>query len=61
MKIRLQEKETFRRIQKEQMAKIIEDILVGKKKTKDIVNKKVESEVLTKGEIMDLIKLKGEQ
>ena len=43
------------------MAKIIEDILVGKKKKKDIVNKKVESEVLTKGEIMDLIKLKGEQ
>jgi hypothetical protein len=25
------------------------------------VNKKIEAEVLTKGEIMDLIKLKGEQ
>ena len=61
MRIRLQEKEILKKLQKEQMAKIIEDILVGKKKKKDIVNKKVESEVLTKGEIMDLIKLKGEQ
>ncbi len=61
MRIRLQEKEILKKLQKEQMAKIIEDILVGKKKKKDIVNKKIEHEVLTKGEIMDLIKLKGEQ
>jgi hypothetical protein len=61
MRIRLQEKEILKKLQKEQMAKIIEDILVGKKKKKDIVNKKIEAEVLTKGEIMDLIKLKGEQ
>lgn len=60
MRIRLQEKETLKKLQKEQMAKIIEDILVAKKKKKDIVNKKVEPEVLTKGEIMDLIKSKGE-
>ena len=38
------------------MAKIIEDILVGKKGKKDIVNKKDKHEVLSKGEIMDLIK-----
>ena len=56
MKIRLQEKENLRRIQKEQMAKIIEDILVNKKNKKDIVNKKKGKEVLTKSEIMDLIK-----
>lgn len=61
MRIRLQEKETLKKLQKEQMAKIIEDILVAKKKKKDIVNKKVEPEVLTKGEIMDLIKSKSEQ
>ena len=56
MKIRLQEKETFRRIQKEQMAKIIEDILVNKKNKKDIVDKKKGREVFTKSEIIDLIK-----
>ena len=56
MKIRLQEKETLRRIQKEQMVKIIEDILVNKKNKKDIVGKKNGKEVLTKAEIMDLIK-----
>ncbi len=58
MKIRLQEKETLRKIQKEQMAKIIEDILVNKKKKKDFVNKTNKKEVLTKGEIIDLIKKK---
>jgi len=56
MKIRLQEKENLAKIQREKMAKIIEDILVGKKGKKDIVNKKDKNEVLSKGEIMDLIK-----
>ena len=59
MKIRLQEKENLRKIQKEQMAKIIEDILVNKKKKKDFVNKSKKKEVLTKGDIIDLIKKNG--
>ena len=42
--------------QKEQMAKIIEDILVNKKNKKDIVDKKKGREVFTKSEIIDLIK-----
>ena len=41
------------------MAKIIEDILVNKKKKKDFVNKSKKKEVLTKGEIIDLIKKNG--
>lgn len=56
MRIRLQEKETLKKLQKEQMAKIIEDILLGKKKKKEFVPKEVRSSVLSKGEIMDLIK-----
>jgi len=56
MKIRLQEKENLQKLQREKMAKIIEDILVGKKKKKDFVDKKDKKEILTKGEIMDLIK-----
>lgn len=56
MRIRLQEKENLAKLQREKMAKIIEDILVGKKGKKDIVNKKDKHEVLSKGEIMDLIK-----
>ena len=60
MRIRLQEKEALKKLQKEQMAKIIEDILLGKKKKKDFVNKKKNIDVLTKGEIIDLIKSKGE-
>lgn len=55
MRIRLQEKEAMKKLQREQMAKIIEDILVGKKRKKDIVDKTKKSEVMTKGEILDLI------
>ena len=43
------------------MSKIIEDLLVLKKKKKDFVNKKKNIEVLSKGEIIDLIKSKREQ
>ncbi len=59
MKIRLQEKESLKKLQKEQMAKIIEDILLGNKKKKDFVKKNNKPEVLSKGEIMDLIKSKS--
>ena len=55
MRIRLQEKEAMKKLQREQMAKIIEDILVGKKTKKDFVDKAKISEVMTKGEILDLI------
>jgi hypothetical protein len=55
MRIRLQEKEAMKKLQREQMAKIIEDILVGKKTKKDFVDKTKKSEVMTKGEILDLI------
>ena len=43
------------------MSKIIEDLLLLKKKKKDFVNKKKNIEVLSKGEIIDLIKSKREQ
>lgn len=59
MRIRLQEKETLKKIQKEQMAKIIEDILVAKKKKKDILNTKNKPEVFKKKQIMDLINSKS--
>ncbi len=61
MRIRLQEKDALKKLQKEQMSKIIEDLLVLKKKKKDFVNKKKNMEVLSKGEIIDLIKSKREQ
>jgi hypothetical protein len=61
MRIRLQEKEALKKLQKEQMSKIIEDLLLLKKKKKDFVNKKKNIEVLSKGEIIDLIKSKREQ
>jgi hypothetical protein len=61
MRIRLQEKDALKKLQKEQMSKIIEDLLLLKKKKKDFVNKKKNIEVLSKGEIIDLIKSKREQ
>jgi hypothetical protein len=59
MRIRLQEKEVIKKNQKDQLKKIIEDILVGKKKKKDFVSNQNKKELLTKGEIIDLITKKN--